>query len=186
MAIPTSEPTELRAGDTWAWRREDLSDYPASAGWTLTYYFRNATHKFDVAATSDGDAFAVAVAKANTGKTPGWYDWLAVVTSTTERFEVATGRTQVLYNLAADAVYDGRTFARTLLDYVEAALLNRATTDQLDTVNAALGDRSLQRDKAGLITLRSQLKSEVTREDAAAGRAAGKPSRSRLLIRFAS
>ena len=186
MAIPTTEPTELRAGDTWAWRREDLSDYPASSGWSLTYYFRNAAQKFDVSASADGDAFAVTVAKANTGKTPGWYDWLAVVSSTTERHEIGTGRTKVTPNLATDVVYDGRSFARTLLDYVEASLLSRATSDQLDLINAALGERSLQRDKAGLMTLRSQLLGEVSREDAAAGRAAGKPSRSRLMIRFDS
>ena len=103
--IPTTEPTSLRAGDTWAWRREDLSDYPAS-GWTLVYYFRNATAYFDITASADGDAYAVSVAKASTGKTPGWYDWVAVVTDTgnTERYEVDRGRVEILANYAAAAV----------------------------------------------------------------------------------
>ena len=49
-SIPTTEPTSLRAGNTWQWRREDLSDYPAST-WTLTYHFRNRTSHFDVVAS---------------------------------------------------------------------------------------------------------------------------------------
>lgn len=161
----TNEPTSLRAGDTWTWRREDLGDYPASAGWTLKYYFRNATHKFDLTATADGDAYAVTVAKADTGKTPGWYDWLAVVESDTERHEVDAGRLHVLPNLATDAVYDARSFARKMLEYVEAALLDRATSDQLDLINAALADRSLGRDKSALMTLRAHFRQEVRTED---------------------
>ena len=51
QSIPTTEPTRLRAGDTWQWRREDLSDYPATA-WTLTYWFRNSTDHLDVSAAA--------------------------------------------------------------------------------------------------------------------------------------
>src|SRR5574340_367386 len=73
---PTNEPSALRAGDTWSWRREDLGDYPASS-WTLKYYFRNSSAKFDATATADGDDFEVTVAKATTaGYTVGWYDWI--------------------------------------------------------------------------------------------------------------
>lgn len=182
MAIPTNEPTSLRAGDTWAWRREDLSDYPASAGWTLKYYFRNAAAKFDVTASADGDAFAVSVAKASTGKTPGWYDWIAVVESTTERHEVDAGRLEVLPNLATDVVYDARSFARKMLEYVEAALLNRATADQLDLVNAALADRSLGRDKSALMTLRAQFRQEVQAEDNRERVRNGGAARNRLVM----
>ena len=183
--IPTTEPTSLRAGDTWAWRREDLSDYPAS-GWTLVYYFRNATTYFDVTAAADGDAYAVSVAKASTGKTPGWYDWIAVVTNTgdTERYEVDRGRIEILANYSAAAALDGRSWARKMLDYIEAALLSRATSDQLDLVNATLDSRSIQRDKAGLITLRSQFKAEVAREEHGAAIANGLGGKNRLLVRF--
>lgn len=183
--IPTTEPTSLRAGDTWAWRREDLSDYPAS-GWTLVYHFRNASTYFDVTAAADGDAYAVSVAKASTGKTPGWYDWVAVVTDTgnTERYEVDRGRVEILANYAAAAVLDGRSWARKMLDYIESALLSRATADQLDLVNATLADRGIQRDKAGLITLRSQFKAEVAREEHAEAIRQGLGGKNRLLVRF--
>lgn len=183
--IPTTEPTSLRAGDTWQWRREDLADYPASA-WTLTYYFRNASAYFDVTATADGDAFAVSVAKATTaGKASGWYDWIAVATSATERFEVDRGRVEILPDYSAAAVLDGRTWARKMLDYVEAELLSRGSSGQLDLINAALGDRSLSRDKAGLISLRSQLKAEVSRDEHAEAVRQGLGGKNRLLVRFA-
>lgn len=184
-SIQTTEPTELRAGDTWQWRREDLADYPASA-WTLTYHFRNASAKFDVSAIADGDDYAVTVAKASTGKTPGWYDWVAVVAdiAATQRFEVDRGRLEVLANYAPDAVLDGRSFARKMVDYIEAALLNRASGDQLDLINASLADRGITRDKAGLITLRSHFLTEVRREEHAEAVRQGLGGKNRMVVRF--
>ena len=165
MEISTNEPTALRAGDTWAWRREDLTDYPAPT-WALKYYFRNATAKFAITAAADGVAHAVSVAMATTAVyTVGYYDWIAVAESATQRYEVDSGRLQVLPNLATDAFYDARTFARKMLDYIEAALLNRASGDQLDVINAALADRSIARDKAGMMTLRTQFQQEIKAED---------------------
>ena len=163
--VPTTEPASLRCGDTWQWRREDLSDYPAGT-WTLNYYFRNATSHFDIAATADGSAYAVSVALATTaGYVPGWYDWTAFVTDGTERYQIAAGRTEVLPDLATAKPYDGRSFARRMLDYIEAALENRASGDQLDLIDAQLADRRMVRDRAGLIALRSQFELEVKRQD---------------------
>lgn len=180
--IPTTEPTALRAGDTWQWTREDLaSDYPASA-WTLKYYFRNASAYFDITATADGNFFDVSVAKATTSAyNVGDYDWIAVVESATQRFEVDKGRLDVLPNLATAAVYDARTFARTLLDAVESALTAKASASQLDLVKAALADRSMEYDTAALLKLRSQLLSEVRREDATRNG----NSTTRIVARFA-
>ena len=178
--VPTTEPLTIRAGDTWAWRRENLSDYPASL-WTLTYYFRNSAEKFDVEATADGDLFAVSVPIATTAAiAAGSYGWLAVVDNTTERYEVGTGRLTVLPDLAADLVADTRSFARTMLEAVESALLNKASTSQLDLVQAALADRSMQYDTASLITLRSKLWAEVRREESTLNG----ESRMRILARF--
>jgi hypothetical protein len=162
---PTNEPKQLRAGDTWNWRREDLGDYPATS-WTLKYYFRNAAAKFDVTAAADGDLYEATVAKATTAAyAAGWYDWVAVVEDATDRHQVDSGRVEILPNLATDVVYDARSFARKMLDYVEAALLSRASSDQLDLINAQLEARSITRDKAGLLTLRAAFAAEVRRED---------------------
>lgn len=163
--IPTTEPISLRAGDTWQWTRENLSDYPATT-WTLTYYFRNATSYFDIAATADGSTFAVSVALATTAtRAPGWYDWTAFVTDCTERYQVGQGRLEVLPDPAGAVAHDGRTFARRMLDYIEAALESRASTDQLDLITAQLENRSLTRDKAGMLSLRDRFRAEVAVED---------------------
>lgn len=163
--VPTTEPVSLRAGDTWAWRREDLSDYPAS-DWTLTYYFRNSTSHFDVIASADSDAYAVSIAKATTAAyAPGWFDWIAFVSDADERYQIGSGRMHVLPDLATAKPFDARTFARRMLDYIEAALESRASSDQLDLINAQLESRSITRDKAGMLTLRSMFKSEVSREE---------------------
>jgi hypothetical protein len=180
MEIATTEPTSLRAGDTWAWTRS-LADYPASA-WTLTYYFRNATAKFDIAATASGDGYAVTVAKASTGKTPGWYDWTAFVESATERHQVDAGRIQILPNVAADVVNDGRTFARRMLDAIESALESRATGDQLDLITAGTGDRNIGRDKDRLMQLRTQFRLEVRAEEDRERRANGGAGRNKILM----
>ena len=180
----TTEPTELRAGDTWTWTREDLaSDYPAT-GWTLTYYFRNSAAYFTVVATADGNFFDVAVAKATTaGYTAGDYAWVAVVTSATERFEVDRGNLKLLPDYSASAALDYRTFAAKLLAAVESELTSRGSSGSLDLVNAALSDRSLTRDAGGLITLRSQLIAEVKREQAAESARNGE-GRNQMFVRF--
>jgi hypothetical protein len=180
---PTTEPTELRAGDTWAWTRS-LAAWPASV-WTLTYHLRSATAHLDVVATADGDDFAVSVAKATTaGYAQGWYDWVAEVTDGTSRHEVGRGRLRVLPDYSAAAALDGRSFARQMVDYIEAALLDRASSDQLDVINASLADRSLSRDKAGLITLRSHFLAEAKREEHTEALRRGEGGRNRLLVRF--
>jgi hypothetical protein len=184
ISVATKEPTELRIGDTWQWRREDLADAPAPT-WVLTYYFRNLTNHFNVVASADGANHAVAVAKAVTAALiAGVYDWIAVVTSATERYEISYGRMTLLPDFSAAAALDTRTFARTLLDSVEAALLKRATTDQLDVINATLADRGMQRSEGGLITLRSQLIAEVKREENAEALRQGRPSKNRVMVRF--
>jgi hypothetical protein len=183
VSIPTTEPTALRAGDTWAWRREDLSDYPAP-DWTLKYYFRNAAAKFDVTAAADGAAHAVSVAKANTGKTVGFYDWIAVVESSTERFEIAQGVCEILPNLATDAVYDARSFARKMLAAIEAALLGEATANQLNILEGEFAGRRLKFDRANLTALRDKYRAEVAAEVNALRIKQGKGSRNHLMVRF--
>ena len=167
LPIPTTEPTTLRAGDTWTWRRDDLADFPAPT-WTLTYCFRNATQFFDVVAEADGSAHAVAVAAAaSAARVPGWYDWTAFAADGVNRHQVGAGRIELLPNVATAAVHDGRSFARRMLDAIEAALESRAGTDQLDMVSAQLESRGLTRDRLGLITLRDRFAAEVAREDRA-------------------
>ena len=167
--IPTTEPDSLRAGDTWQWRRDDLSDYPAST-WSLVYHFRNADQYFDVNAGADADAFLISVPAATTAtRTPGRYTWYAMVTDGTDRFNVDEGSVELLADVSAAAAYDGRNWSRRMLDYVEAALESRASADQLDLINATLADEGYTRDREGLIRLRSALEIEVKRTEKGVG-----------------
>jgi hypothetical protein len=114
----------------------------------------------------------------------GTYDVVSVVSNATERHEIGRSIVVVTPDFSAAAAVDGRSFARAMLDHVEAALLNRATKDQLDVIEATMAGRGMKRTPATLITLRSQLKAEISREESAAGIRAGKPARSRVMIRF--
>lgn len=165
-----SEPTTIHAGDTWEWTRDE-SDYPAGT-WTLTYYLRNASAAYNVVATADGTTHSVSVPAATTAAyKPGRYDWIARVTAGTDSFTVGTGSLTVLPNLGATGAQDGRTYARRVLDAIEAVLEGRASHDQ---ASYSIGNRSLSRMSiAELMTFRDKFKAEVLKEERAARIAAG-------------
>ena len=176
-----AEPQELNVGDTWAWTRE-LSDYPASV-WTLTYHFRNATSKFDITATADGDTHSVSVTPATTAAYDvGSYSWDAYVTDGTDRHRVDYGTFEALPNLALDVINDTRSHWRIVRDNVEAVIQNRATKDQL---SYSISGRTLQRMPIeDLLALHSRAQSEVVREDNAEAARNGKGRKSKIKVTF--
>lgn len=189
ITIPEVEPTELRAGETWAWKKS-FSDYSAT-GWTLSYTLINSAGKISLTATATGASHLVsipAVTTTGTGGTTGTdsyaagdYTMLGRVTDGTSVYQVYAGLLTVLPDLAAATTYDTRSTAKQLLDALDAYLLDKASKDQLDVIETAIADRRIRRDKASLLKWRSDLKIEVAREDAAAnGQNAG-----RYYVRFA-
>lgn len=127
--IPTTEPKELRAGDSWEWDLT-LTAYPPSAGWTLTYYFQGPAEVASITArtTSAGDYFEVRAAPAVTAPyTKGTYTWLARVTDGTDTYTVRSGVVHLLPNLAT--LGSARTHAETALALIDAALEGRLTAD---------------------------------------------------------
>jgi len=180
--IPTTEPTSVWAGDTWKWRREDLTDYPATA-YTLSYYLHNASASATITATADGSNFAVTVAKAVTALiAAGRYFWAAFVSDTTERFQVDSGTIEVLPNLAASAATDRRTHARKVLEAIEAVLESRATVDQAGYTIA--GRRLDKTPIADLLMLRGHYRDECQAEEQAERIANGMGNPKRILARF--
>ena len=164
--IPTIEPSEVRAGDTWEWTRT-LADWPASV-WTLTYILHNATAKETIVATADGDDHSVSVAPAVTALiAAGRYDWIAQVSDGVSRYQVDSGAMDVQPDLSAVASYDGRSHARIMLDALEAILEGRATDGDIDTIRASYGEVTTERDRALLTQLRAQYAAAVAAEDAA-------------------
>jgi len=187
MDIPTAEPTEIVAGASLKWRREDMSaDYPAPT-WSLSYLFvdlADSTRKFTVAAVADGAYFAVSVTPAVTVTyTPGTYEWAAYVTDGTDRYRVDHGTAKVLADLAALPVgYDGRSHARRVLDAIEAVIAGRASKDQ---ESYQIAGRSLNRTPIpDLMKLRQTYRNEVRREEKAEAIRNGLQTGRMVLTRF--
>lgn len=177
--IPTSPPTEVRAGDTAQWRRS-LADYPASAGWQLKYTLVSPSAAYNFAATADGDDFAISVPPATTAAwAAGRYTLTEYVTDGTARFTLATTPVRVLADLAGatTAGIDSRTHARKVLDSIEAWMETRAPVAGA----VEIAGRKIQNYPLGdLLALRDRYKAEVAREEHAAQ---GGGSR-RMLVRL--
>mgnify|MGYP001139431803 CR=1 FL=1 len=170
MADPITLPSQLRAGTSWRWTLT-LPDY---AGWSLVCAFRSATAHFDVAATVDGDVFTFTASPAVNGAyAPGDYTAYLFAEqydgdTLTDRVELASAPVTLLPNVALAAAHDARSTLRRVLDAIDAALLNRATGDQLDIIQIQSGDKNIVKDKAALMEWRSKIALEVAREEAAA------------------
>ena len=181
--IPTSVPATVRAGDTVDWTIS-APDYPASAGWVMSWRLINAAGKIDIDSTAFGDNHAVSVAASTTaGWSAGVYDWVQKAIKGTERRTVAVGTTEVLPDLAAQSSgFDTRTTAKKLLAAVESALLSRASRTDLEYEIA--GRRLKSMSHGELLAARDKLQREVASEDKAARVAAGLPAGNRVLVRF--
>ena len=180
--IPTIEPTSFTVGDTVAWTKT-LADFPASAGWELTYSFVNASNQFtESSTTADGDDHAIVITAADSANlTAGDYEWQAYATKTTERYPAGSGSVTVEPNFATGAV-DGRSHVKIVLDAIEAVLEGVATTSQ---ASSSLNGRSITKySTEELIAFRSKYKSEYASEVKAANIAAGLGHKGKVKIRF--
>ena len=161
-----SEPSALRAGDTWKWTRS-LADYPASAGWTLKYRFKNSAGGFEIVATASGDSYAISVTAATTAAyTAGTYTWEAWVEGgSSEKYTIDAGTFTVRldYRAAvAGAALDDRSHAKKVLDAITAVIEGRASKDQ---ERYKISDRELWRTPiSDLLKLRQRYQSEVNAE----------------------
>jgi hypothetical protein len=162
MTTPETVPSELIAGDTWAWLR-DYADYLSST-WTATFYAQNGNNSFSIVATASGTSHSFGMTAANSAdKVAGTYRWFVRVTNGTSEYTVEDGWLDVKPNPAATGLRDHRSSSRQTLDAVNATLLNRATSDQLAmTING----RSISRiPLPELREWRTQLMQEVRTEE---------------------
>ena len=177
--IPTTEPASVTAGDTIKWTKA-LPDYPASAGWVLSYAFTGPGN-IDITSTASGDDHAVTVPAATSAAwVSGSYIGQAYITKAGERTTVATGlQLVVAANLAA---LSGLPWARRCMAAIQAVLEGKASSDLLST---KINDKELRKyTPAELIPLYRFFEQEVAREDSAAKVAAGLSSGNRVLVRF--
>lgn len=181
--VPDQLPAEIRAGDTLTFTRSH-ADYPASDGWALAFkLIPSSGTPVSFEGTADGAGFTVTVAASTTAGWPaGRYIWIETVSLSGARHGVDTGEVLVLPDLAAmSGAYDGRSFARKMLEAIEAALVSAATASQLDLIDVTFAGRGQKRDRATLIKARDLYRREVLAEERAAGI---KPGRGRVLLRM--
>jgi len=98
----TALPESFAAGTTVTYRRQ-LTDYPASAGWTLKLHLAGASI-LTKSAVADGDDHVITIAVGDTDSpfAAGLYKWAERVTHTDSRvYEVASGVVTVLPDIAA-------------------------------------------------------------------------------------
>ena len=159
-------PSELTAGETWQWSVE-ATEYPAPT-WSMTFYFINASSVFSIAALGSGATFTVDHPATSTRAIEaGRYQWTARVTDGTDVFSVGDGVISIAPDLVEER--DTRTWARRMLDAVEAVMEGRATRDEQ---SVSFNGRSITRmDFAELRQFRDELRSQVRIEEQ--GEAAG-------------
>jgi len=189
---PTIEPTTLHCGDRWQWTK-DLGDYPASDGWTLTYYLHStdlngAARHITITATASGEDHAIDVPAATTANyVQGTYYWRSFVFSGTSRYQVEAGSIKVEPNFATlTQSYDGRSDARIILDAHITAYKNRASRPEQSYSLSAAGQSFSYKSDDMMIAAIQFWKSEVAREEAAANAARGINTGKDIFVRFSS
>lgn len=129
MTIPTTEPTQITAGDSLSWVRH-LPDYPAGLGWVLHYVLMCVgKNPITIDGTASGDDHQVNLAAVTTG---GWtaasYRWTAYLTNGTQRVTLGSGAVDILPDpTKVDANYDPRSDNQKILDAITAVLAGELT-----------------------------------------------------------
>jgi hypothetical protein len=134
---PTSEPTVVRAGDTWKWRK-NAGDHTPAAGWMLKYAFHNMgsasasnTRLLKTAtANADNVNWDVNVLASDTAPLlPGNWKWQAFVEKGTERYTIDVGTLFVEPDLNAAAAGSQQSQNEKMLTAIQSVLSGRATND---------------------------------------------------------
>lgn len=181
----TTEPSRITAGDTASWLKS-LSDYPASAGWVLTYTLINSAAKITITATASGADHSVSVSAATSaGYTAATYTWHAAVALGSERYTVGTGSIVIDPNLAAASTFDTRSTAKKALEAVNLLLESYGAKAYLQSYEIA-GRKQAFSSPGDFMAFRSKLMAEVAREDNATRLAAGLSAKNQLFVRFNS
>ena len=166
--VPTRVPDSLRAGDTASWSRQ-LPDYPASAGWVLSYVLVKAGAQINITATASGSDHAVEVA---TGSTAAWaagsYAYQERVSLSGKTYTVGTGNITILPSFAAaTSGLDARSHAEKTLAALEAWIEAR----DIGVAEYEIAGRKLKTIPiTDLLALRQKYKNEVRRESGKSSR----------------
>lgn len=177
--------SRFSAGDTFS-LTTSLSEYPASAGWTLTHRFvprtGNAT-PIEVVCTANDDAHVALVAATVTDDwAAGTYTFASYVSKAGEVHTVDTGTIDVLPDPRAATTLDTRTDAAIALENVRAMLRGVASKNvqRYEISGRRLDHYSIP----DLIALEAKLVADVKREQSAMAMAAGRAGRRQTFVRL--
>lgn len=125
-------PRKMTAGESVSWS-VSLSDFPASAGWVITYTLVKSDTRIQIVSTASGDSHLVEIPFATTaGYAAGEYHYQAHVSNTVERYQVGEGVIEILPDFATKTTgHDGRSWLEIAIDALEAAIEGRASKTQL-------------------------------------------------------
>lgn len=142
---PTKEPATIRAGDTAIWSKT-LSDYPASDGWTLTYYILGPS-RLAVVATADGDDYTLTIPASDSANlTAGRYSIEGKVSLSGATYTVFAGSVVILPNLSDEnstpAGTDVRSFNRRVRDSLRQ--MWEGTAEHPEIAYTIFGERNVQ------------------------------------------
>lgn len=180
--IATTEPGAFTKGDYVQWKRS-LDDYKASAGWTLTYYFRGDS-TLNKAATASGDDHLLTLSTSDTDSlTAGEYAWAAKVSKASELYTIAIGNVTVRPDIADEnSGYESRPHCKIMLDAIEAILQGKATQDVL---SYSIQGRSLTRmNVEELETWRDKYRKEWQSFQKKLARKNGRLAQRKIKVRF--
>jgi hypothetical protein len=183
--VPLTEPTTLRAGDTWTWKKS-LADYSAAEGWSLRYVFANADQRFEFDSAADGSDHLISQTAANTeARIAGRYRWACLAINGAQRFTVGEGAVEIKPNLAGSRPFETRSTARQIYDALVAAYQERVESGRSLVGSYSIAGRTMQYQSGE--DFRKDLaywKGLVDAEEAAEAVAAGRSSGSRIKIQF--
>lgn len=183
VAIPTTEPTTFRRGETVKWTKSFAGYAPAD--WTLTYYIVTQKDRKQVIATDNGDgSFLVTIAKADSAQFMcGGWKYQAVVDDGSEAFVVGEGAITVAEGFSEITNgHETRSAAARILAELETLIEN--TAGDRGTSLSVDGYSASYETKADLIQAHSHFKRLVKQEQAAESLSSGIGRPASVRIRF--
>lgn len=164
--VPSYEPSEATAGDTWRWQITDTT-YPTSEGYTLSYAINGASRlawDSGYRSTTSNTHTITIPATATADLTAGTYElsriWTGSGGSAGLVFTVRLGNLTVLANPATAGAGDRQSWEEKTLTVVEAVLSGRVTDD---IVMYQIGGRTVSKlPLQELLALRSSLRAALS------------------------
>lgn len=181
--IPTTEPEFIRAGETLEWTKTN-ADYPASDGWSFIYYLSGPDDITITAGTYNTTDYLVSEDAAVTALwTYGIYTWELYAESYATGSLVKKFIESGFVTIKSSA---GKSFAKTMLDAIEATLAGRATSKDLDLISKNIGGTGFSRNPDNLMKYRDKFRAEYLSEVSSENRSQGKGSGNKIRVRFRS